>query len=614
MQILSIQDLKKEFAGVTLFEHISFAMNDNDRVALIGNNGSGKSTLLKMILGKEEITKGTIALAKGTRIGYLSQDVIENSNNTLYEEARHVFDDLIEKEEELNRLTKELENNPTSKELMDLYGRKQQHFASIGGYDYLYKIDMLLSKFGFTSDDYNRKITSFSGGERTKIAFAKLLLIEPELLVLDEPTNHLDLSTIEWLETYLKTYNGALLFVSHDRYFIDALCNKILEIENKTSFSFKGNYEDFIEEKKVLYESQLRAYENQQKEIERMKRFIEYFRYKPRFVSRVHDREKKLEHLKKIDKPITQKQAMKIHFQGESLEGKEILNVEHLSLGFDNALVEDINFTVFGQNRIAIMGDNGSGKTTLLRIIMEDLLPLKGEIHFKRLVKIGYVDQHHFDVKGNETILENLLNEFPTLGEKALRNHLGKFNFCGDDYLKTLDMLSGGEKMRLILAKIILRNYDMLLLDEPTNHLDMVTRQALINALKEYKGTILFVSHDRFFVDELASHLLYFKNGKSYFNIGCYQDFKEIEQKLNLEAPKKIEKLNNVVKTEVKKSSFSPLKLEEKIRNLEKEIKELKDAQFLEENYMDYKKMAKIEKQIEEKEKELLHYEELYLL
>ena len=345
-----------------------------------------------------------------------------------------------------------------------------------------------------------------------------------------------------------------------------------------------------------------------------MKRFIEYFRYKPRFVSRVHDREKKLEHLKKIDKPITQKQAMKIHFQGESLEGKEILNVEHLSLGFDNALVEDINFTVFGQNRIAIMGDNGSGKTTLLRIIMEDLLPLKGEIHFKRLVKIGYVDQHHFDVKGNETILENLLNEFPTLGEKALRNHLGKFNFCGDDYLKTLDMLSGGEKMRLILAKIILRNYDMLLLDEPTNHLDMVTRQALINALKEYKGTILFVSHDRFFVDELASHLLYFKNGKSYFNIGCYQDFKEIEQKLNLEAPKKIEKSNNVVKTEVKKSSFSPLKLEEKIRNLEKEIKELKDAQFLEENYMDYKKMAKIEKQIEEKEKELLHYEELYLL
>ena len=614
MQILSIQDLKKEFAGVTLFEHVSFAMNDNDRVALIGNNGSGKSTLLKMILGKEEITKGIIALAKGTRIGYLSQDVIENSNNTLYEEARHVFDDLIEKEEELNRLTKELENNPTSKELMDLYGRKQQHFASIGGYDYLYKIDMLLSKFGFTSDDYNRKITSFSGGERTKIAFAKLLLIEPELLVLDEPTNHLDLSTIEWLETYLKTYNGALLFVSHDRYFIDALCNKILEIENKTSFSFKGNYEDFIEEKKVLYESQLRAYENQQKEIERMKRFIEYFRYKPRFVSRVHDREKKLEHLKIIDKPITQKQAMKIHFQGESLEGKEILNVEHLSLGFDNALVEDINFTVFGQNRIAIMGDNGSGKTTLLRIIMEDLLPLKGEIHFKRLVKIGYVDQHHFDVKGNETILENLLNEFPTLGEKALRNHLGKFNFCGDDYLKTLDMLSGGEKMRLILAKIILRNYDMLLLDEPTNHLDMVTRQALINALKEYKGTILFVSHDRFFVDELASHLLYFKNGKSYFNIGCYQDFKEIEQKLNLEAPKRIGKSNNVVKTEVKKSSFSPLKLEEKIRNLEKEIKELKDAQFLEENYMDYKKMAKIEKQIEEKEKELLHYEELYLL
>lgn len=605
MQILSIQDLKKEFLGETLFENISFSMNDKDRVALIGNNGTGKSTLLKMILGKEEITKGIIAIAKGVRIGYLSQEVIDNNNNTLYEEAMNVFETLINKEKELDDLTLLLEKNPSSKEIMDIYGKKMQQFDDMGGYDYKYKIDMLLSKFGFSKEEYNRKITSFSGGERTKIAFAKLLLIEPELLILDEPTNHLDLSTIEWLETYLKTYNGALLFVSHDRYFIDALCNKIIEIENKTSFLFKGNYEDFIEEKKIIYDNQLKAYNNQQKEIERMKRFIEYFRYKPRFVSRVHDREKKLEHMKKIDKPYSSNKDIKLHFKGESLKDKEILNVVNLSLGYSNELVKDINFSVYGQNCIAIMGDNGSGKTTLLKVLMDELKPLKGEVIYKRLVKIGYIDQHHFDIKGNETIIDYLLNEFPTIGEKELRNHLGKFNFCGDDYKKTLDILSGGEKMRLLLSKIILRNYDVLFLDEPTNHLDMVTRQALINALKEYKGTIIFVSHDRFFVDELATHILYFKNGKAYFNEGCYQDFKSIEEKLNLEKSD-IVKEKVVIVDNNRNSKNNSIRIKEKIEKLEKEIEELKKAQYIEENYMDYKKMAKIDKEINEKENELL--------
>lgn len=612
MQLVAIQNLKKEFTGEVLFENVNLTINDKDRVALVGNNGCGKSTLLKMLINKEEVTGGIISLAKNTQIGYLSQDVIENKDNTLYEEAINIFLPLIEKEKELEELTLKLTENPDDLKLIEAYGKKQQYFASIGGYDYHYKIEMMISKFGFTKDDYNRKISTFSGGERTKIAFAKLLLIEPNLLILDEPTNHLDLSTMEWLETYLKTYNGALLFVSHDRYFIEKLANVIIEIENKTSFSFKGNYERFIEVKKEIYDSNLRQYNHQQQEIERMKRFIEYYRYKPRFVSRVHDREKKLERLNKIDKPYEAKSRLKLSFQGEAIKGKKIFDVEDLSVGFSSPLIEQINFSLFGQDKIAIMGDNGSGKTTLLRVIMEEIKPLKGNLYFKRQVKIGYIDQHHLDIKGTETILENMMNDFPALGEKNLRNHLGKFGFIGDDYQKELDMLSGGEKMRFVLAKIILRNYDLLLLDEPTNHLDMLTRQALINALNEYQGTIIFVSHDRYFVDEIATHVLYIANSKAYFNEGGYQDFLESKKDIIEQ-----ESLNKTITKEAKvkeKVLKSPLKIEEKITTIENKLKELKANQFLEEYYMDYEKSKKLENDIATLEKELKELEEKYLL
>ncbi len=612
MQLVAIQNLKKEFTGEVLFDNINFTINDKDRVALVGNNGCGKSTLLKMLINKEEVTGGVISLAKNTQIGYLSQDVIENKDNTLYEEAINIFAPLIEKEKELEELTLKLAENPNDGKLIELYGKKQQYFTSIGGYDYHYKIEMMISKFGFTKDDYNRKISTFSGGERTKIAFAKLLLIEPNLLILDEPTNHLDLSTMEWLETYLKTYNGALLFVSHDRYFIEKLANVIVEIENKTSFSFKGNYERFIEVKKEIYDSNLRQYNHQQQEIERMKKFIEYYRYKPRFVSRVHDREKKLERLNKIDKPYEAKTHLKLSFQGEAIKGKKIFDVEDLSVGFSTPLIEHINFSLFGQDKIAIMGDNGSGKTTLLRVIMEELKPLKGNIYFKRQVKIGYIDQHHLDIKGNETILENMMNDFPTLGEKNLINHLGKFGFVGDDYQKELDMLSGGEKMRFVLAKIILRNYDLLLLDEPTNHLDMLTRQALINALNDYQGTIIFVSHDRYFVDEIATHVLYIANSKMYFNEGGYQEFLESKKDIIEQ-----DTINQPVVKEIKvkeKTSNSSLKVEEKITSIENKLKELKANQFLEEYYMDYEKSKKLENDIAALEKELKELEEKYLL
>lgn len=611
MQLVSLQDITKEFNGEVLFEHVNLSITDKDRIALIGNNGCGKSTLLKMILKKEDVSKGNISIAKNVRIGYLSQEVIDDQNNTLFEEAFNVFLSLQEKEKELEELTIKLANDPMNQELIEQYGRKQQLFASLGGYDYHYKVEMMISKFGFAKSDYNRKITTFSGGERTKIAFIKLLLIEPDLLVLDEPTNHLDLSTIEWLETYLKTYKGALLFVSHDRYFIDALSNLIAEIEHRELTIYKGDYETYVELKKANYDQLLKQYNKQQHEIERMKRFIEYFRYKPRFVSRVHDREKKLERMQKIDKPYEEKSRFNIKFQGESLKGKEMISFKDVSIGYDYPLVEHIDFSLFGQNKIAIMGSNGSGKTTFLRVILEELKPLKGEMMFKRQINIGYIDQHHLSSNEDETILDNMMNNFPTLGEKALRNHLGKFNFIKDDYQKSLKMLSGGEKMRFMLAKIILRNYDLLLLDEPTNHLDMVTRQALINALNEYKGTIVFISHDRYFVDELASHVLYFTPSKVYFNEGGYHDLIEKEKNI-IDKDEPVEQVKKVV-VEDKKEKKPFLKMEEKITSLENKLKELKALQFQEEYYMDYEKSLKLEKQIASIEKELKDLENMYL-
>lgn len=613
--ILSVQDLYFSFPTENIFSGISFNVYEKDRLAIIGANGTGKTTLIKLILGRETPTKGNLALARNITVGYLSQEVITNINNTLYEEALLVFEDTIRLGKELERLENELTLHPEDYRLIEEYGKKQNAFMLKNGYDYQYLIDMMLSKFGFKKEDYNRPISSFSGGEKTKMSFVKLLLTKPDLLVLDEPTNHLDLSTIEWLESYLLSYEGTLIFVSHDRYFINALANKIIEVEDYQIEQYKGNYDFYIKEKKTRYESQLKAYNVQQKEIARMQRFIEYFRYKPRFVSRVHDREKKLEHLKLVNKPKGEEKPLTIRFKGESLEGKKILSFENVSIGYTNEqiLISSINGLVKGKDRLAIMGDNGTGKTTLLKCIMGSLQPLDGTISFHRQVKIGYIDQHHLDIRGNNTLVEDMMKDFPELGEKKIYNHLGKFNFHDDDFFKQLDMLSGGEKMRLLLAKIILREYDLLLLDEPTNHLDLLTKQALIRALDEFEGTIIFVSHDRFFVDEIANKVMYFTNNKSYYHEGNYDEFKILESQLfNLEE-KIITPEKNDDKPLKKERTISTSKLEEKIAKIEKKIEVLKKSQFDEEIYTSSLKMKEIDDEIKVLEEELILLEEEYL-
>lgn len=610
MQILNVQQLKKEFGDDILFEDVSFSLNDNDRLALIGPNGNGKSTLIKIILNEVDKTSGEVVLAKGTTIGYLSQDVITNLDNNLYDEVESVFSSLIEQEKKLKEMEDEISLNPNNVELIEEYGIKQNDFLEKGGYNYHYLINMMLSKFGFYKEDLTRTISSFSGGERTKIAFVKLLLIKPNLLILDEPTNHLDISTIEWLEQYLKGYEGALLFISHDRYFIDALANKIVELENKTSSFYKGNYTYYVEEKKLRYEQLLSKYNNQQKEIARLKRFIEFYKPKPRFVARAKDREKKLEHMKIIDKPVTENNFLKLSFQGNVYEGKEIISVKDLTIGYDKPLIKNLNFSLYGKDRIAIMGSNGCGKTTLLDALINHKHILNGEIKYVRNVNVGYIKQHQIDLNPDRTIFEEMQFNFPSLGEKTIYNYLGRFNFDYEDSSKKIAILSGGEKTRIVLAKIMLENYDVLVLDEPTNHLDMVTRQALILALQAYQGAIIFVSHDRYFVDELATHLIYVDHQTPYFIKGNFLDFKEQESKLltisdELVEEKKIEK-----KVINKKPS---LKLEEQIKKLEEEIKKVKEEQFLEENYMDYQKMQSLDKKLKELETNLAKLEEEYL-
>ena len=601
MVILSVSNVKKSFGVEELFSNVTFSVNDTDRMAIVGSNGTGKSTLLKIIIGQEEITpdradgsKGGVFFAKGARYGYLSQDVIESLDHTLLEEALLVFKDLIKKEADLADLANLYAENPLDEKIENQYAKMQREFEHAGGYDYQYKVRMMLSKFGFSDEVMNRPIRSFSGGERTKMAFVKLLLLEPELLILDEPTNHLDVSTIDWLETYLKTYHGAILFVSHDRYFINAIANKVLELDHHQVTLYKGNFDAYVEQKKERYEVMMREYTLQQKEIEKIQRFITFYKPKPRFVSRAKDREKKLEHMKKIEKPQGEERGIRFQFEGQVRSDKKILYFEDCAIGYDSVLIEPFTFFLYGNDKLAIMGDNGTGKTTLLKTILEGRPPLKGYIRRLMPLSIGYIQQNDFDFGSSKTLLEYFLDEFPDMGEKKIRNHLGKFAFTNDEVFKPTEVLSGGEKMRVVLAKIVLKHYDVLLLDEPTNHLDILTREALVNAMQGYEGCIIFVSHDRYFIDSIANKILYISNKKPYYHEGNYETFKEEEASL-LEDNKE-EKVKKEKKATTKKEKVYS---EDDLARIEKQIQQIKIEEWKEDNYMDPKKMKELGEQLE---------------
>ncbi len=620
MVIASFQNVVKEFNGEPLFDPISFQIQDKDSIALIGPNGTGKSTLIKLLIKKLEPDAGKIVVGSNYKIGYLSQEVITSMDNTLYQEAILVFDSLIKMEENLTKLCSDLAQNYSDAKAKQ-YSSFEENFTKLGGYEYKYKIKMMLNKFGFNEEDYSRKISSFSGGEKMKVAFVKLLLINPDLLILDEPTNHLDIDTIEWLEDYLKTYQGALLFVSHDRYFIQALAKKVMELDQHHLEIYNGDYSYYSKEKQQRYLQRLELYKRQQKEVKKLEWFINFYMPKPRFASRAHDREKKLARLEKnlIDKPTITKNKVNMNLgDGYTRKGKQLIRVTNASIGYDNKpLISGINFTLYGLDRLAIMGQNGSGKTTFVKSLLGQIPFLSGKVETLADLSIGYLRQDGINISSPLSIFDYIKEKFPQMLDQEIYDHLGNYNFSYEDDKKIVDNLSGGEKMRVVFAELVLHNYSLLVLDEPTNHLDMFTKEELIEALKKYQGTLIVVSHDRYFIDSLTNRLLYFEDGKAYLYEGRYSDFKVevldniLKQKDELLAENKTEKTKVIYQNkheEKKRPRLAKNKIEEKIARLEKEMDEVSKEMEEKENYTNLEKMKELEEKQKKQEEEYASY------
>jgi len=607
MNLISVSKLQKEFNGEILFDNVSFEINSKDKIAVIGKNGTGKSTLIKMIMGDIDIDKGDVHKNSKAIIGYLSQDVISSRNNTLIYEMYEVFRELMDLEEKIESLTEKLVLNPNDEQLLKRYATMEHNYGIKGGYEYHYKIDLILSKFGFVKDEYKREISTFSGGEKTRIAFAKLLLISPDLLILDEPTNHLDIDIIEWLEDYLNKYDGAVLIVTHDKYFISKVCRKIIEIDHGTSHMYHGSYEEYQVQKVKRYEILLKHYTRQQKDIAHLQSFVDRFKYNAKRASIAKDREKKIDRMVKLEKPTVSKSKVKMAFEAKRATREIILEAKKLSIGYEKPLLSNINFTMRGFDKLAIIGPNGTGKTTLLKIIEKKLKPLKGRIEFLREYKIGYFDQNQEGLNYSKTIFEEIHDYYPRFTNKEVRSVAARFLFMNDDTLKPISVLSGGEKVRLVLLLLMLSNPDLLILDEPTNHLDIETKDIIEDVFNEFSGPVIFVSHDRYFINKIGTKILHLSDEEVIEFNGSYEEFKELKREKVIKKidPKKIKKQKINYEREIKS-------LEKEIHRIESKIKELKSETFKSEIYTNHLKINKINDQIYLLEEELIPLEKQY--
>ena len=586
MALISFSNVTKYYSLNLILDHVTFQINKGEKVALVGSNGAGKTTLFKLILKEEEPTLvakedkvGDISILTGTKIGYLNQDAISDINNTVLEELEIPFLPLKEKLNKFNELTLQLNEN-TSLEELNHYNELLDELTRDGAFTIKNKISEYLSRFKLPESMLNEKIKSLSGGERMKIAFIKLLLVDYDLLLLDEPTNHLDISTIEWLENYLKDYRGTILFISHDRYFLNTLANKILDLENHKIDTYNMSYDNYLKEKEIKYQNLLAQYEKEEEEMERLKKFIEFYMPKPRFVGRAKDRVHKLERLEAnhIDKPTKENRNIKIKLEGSNLKNKGLISFDNVSAGYDAALFPPFSFTLYGKDHLAIIGDNGIGKTTLVKSIMHEIPLICGEIKYLRDLKIGYIKQNDYEFVSKDTCLDYLKKKYPAKPERELRTALGRFLFKKEDVFKNCTLLSNGERMRLVLCDLSLSEYDVLILDEPTNHLDLVTKECLLSALKEYKGAIIFISHDRYFINSLADFVLYLSREKSVINEGSYDDLKAIldgesNDSFNSESSKTETRKELVYDKLEKKEKLSNNKIQE-LKNRAHEIEE----------------------------------------
>ena len=537
MIILQANKIERSFAGEVLFDNISLQVDERDRIALVGKNGAGKSTLLKILVGEEEPTSGEINKKRDLSLSYLAQDSRFESSNTIYDEMLHVFDDLRKTEKTLRQMELEMgeKTGADLEKLMQDYDRLSEEFRQAGGFTYEADIRAILNGFKFDESMWQMKIEELSGGQNTRLALAKMLLEKPNLLVLDEPTNHLDIETIAWLENYLVNYSGALLIVSHDRYFLDKVATITLDLTKHSLDRYVGNYSSFVEQKEQKLLTEAKNYEKQQKEIAALEDFVNRNLVRASTTKRAQSRRKQLEKMERLDKPEAGTKSAHMTFHSDKTSGNVVLTVEEAAVGYDNQILsEPINLDIRKMNAVAIVGPNGIGKSTLIKSIVGQIPFIKGEARFGANVEVGYYDQTQSKLTPHNSVLDELWNDFKLTPEVEIRNRLGAFLFSGDDVKKTVGMLSGGERARLLLAKLSMENNNFLILDEPTNHLDIDSKEVLENALIDFDGTLLFVSHDRYFINRVATQVLELSEEGSTLYLGDYDYY--LEKKAELEA------------------------------------------------------------------------------
>ncbi|WP_317624094.1 ABC-F family ATP-binding cassette domain-containing protein [Bacillus sp. BD59S] len=621
MILLQVNALSKLYGAETILANIKLEVQTKDRIALVGRNGAGKSTLLKIIAGELSHDSGEIIKPKDVSIGYLAQNTGLETSLTIWDEMLTVFTHLQQMEAKLRRLEQEMgkeenfSNEATYERLLADYDQLQLDYKDQGGYQYEADIRSILSGLGFPVETHQTTISTLSGGQKTRLALGKLLLTKPDLLILDEPTNHLDIETLTWLEQYLQGYPGAILIVSHDRYFLDKLVTQVYEISNKESRRFVGNYSKYLDLKSALYEQEMKRYEKQQDEIAKLEDFVQKNIARASTTKRAQSRRKQLDRMELLTRPLGDSKSASFHFDIEKQSGNDVLQVKDATIGYDkDPIIEHVTMRLTRGDSVALVGPNGIGKSTLLKSIVNKLPLLHGDVSFGSNVSVGYYDQEQANLTSSKRVLNELWDEYPLQPEKEIRTILGNFLFTGDDVLKPVSSLSGGQKARLALAKLMMQKSNLLILDEPTNHLDLNSKEILENALIDYPGTLLFVSHDRYFINRVTTTVVELSTEGAQEYLGDYDyyvekknemieraEFEQQEQQENQPPVQKTvapEKLNYLEEKERKKLERQRTRkieeLEQNIVEFEEEIATLEDQLCLPEIYADYEKASEI--------------------
>lgn len=581
MIVLSVNGLTKSFLSENILENVTFSISDRDKVGIVGDNGSGKTTLFNLLIKDLSADSGDINFAKNINLSILKQNISYTSDKSVYEECLEVFEKIILLEKEIRELEIEMGNKDLSEEeirrLFDIYESKRHYFEENNGYSYNSKIRGVLFGLGFLEQDFSKSVNNLSGGQKSRLHLAKILLKPSNLILLDEPTNHLDIESIQFLESYLREYRGSCLIISHDRYFLNAICNKIFSIENKKLKSFNCGYDEYISRREKDFEVNRHLYEKQQKEISRQKEIIQRFENygNNRFIKQASSRRKLLDKMDLIENPEIYKNSMKLKLVPEVESGKDVLTISDLSMGFnDKILFDDINLNVYKGDKIGLVGKNGVGKTTLFKIICNNLEAIKGKCDLGARVSIGYYDQEQKTLSNQNTVMDEFWDAYPKMNNFEVRSHLAKFNFFDEDLFKSVGELSGGERARLELLKLMLSKSNFLLLDEPTNHLDIESKEVLENAIVDYSGTVLIISHDRYFLNKVVNKIWYLEDGKITEFYGNYDYFLEKLNEKN-EAEEKI-----ISKTEIEKEKKKKKEKEKEERAKKQKLKEIENKIF----------------------------------